>query len=265
MYVQVNHADRSERNRKFRGARSHSERDEPAQRVLGLRHRPEGALQLFAGQRREIAGIDPVVGLGPGVDLGRLVLEAEPRHQGERLEEGGDGVSLERSGGLGGVQAADRARDRDPGLKRMEPGQVRDRDDPAALQVDAAVVTEREAAAEPRGRREVGGRPRQPADEVGLVRRPPLDLDQRADDLEAARPRRGSRRPRPRGPDGCGRGSRGSRGTRAPIPTRESRQTRFRASTSALSAPKPQRARATLTSPATSAKYASTSGPPGSA
>ena len=154
--------------------------------MLGLGHRPEGALQLFARQRREIAGIDPVVGLGPGVDLGRLVLQAEPRHQGERLEERGDGVSLECSGGLRGVQAADRARDRDPGLKRMEPGQVRDRDDPAALQVDAAVVTERQAAAEPRRRREVGGRSRQPADEVGVVRGPPLDLDKRAHDLEAA-------------------------------------------------------------------------------
>ena len=65
-------------------------------------------MKLFAGQRREIAWVDAVVGRGPGVDLGRLVLEAEPRHQGERLEEGGDGVSLERPGGLGGVQAADR-------------------------------------------------------------------------------------------------------------------------------------------------------------
>ena len=150
MYVQVNHADRSERNRKFRGTSSHSERDEPAQRVLGLRHGPEGALQLFAGQRREIAGSIRLSGSAPASTWAAWCSRRSRVIRANASRSAGDGVSLERPGGLGGVQAADRARDRDPGLERMEPGQVRDRDDPAALQVDAAVVTERQAAAEPR-------------------------------------------------------------------------------------------------------------------
>ena len=51
------------------------ERDEPAQRVLGLGHGAERALQLPAGERRQIGRVDPVVGLGSGLDLGGLVLE----------------------------------------------------------------------------------------------------------------------------------------------------------------------------------------------
>ena len=127
------------------------------------------------------------------------------------------------AGGLGGVQPADGARDGDAGLERVEAGQVRDRDDAAALEVDPAVVVELQPAAEPGRRREVGGRAGQAADEVGVVRAPGARSRPAAARSRGRRPRGGSRTRPPPARGGCGRGAPGSRGTPAPIPTRESR------------------------------------------
>ena len=113
----------------------------------------------------------------------------------------------------------------------------------------------------PRRRREVGGRARQPADEVGVVRRPPLDLDERPDDLEAADDVPEVERHGRADEMAAVGAAPGSRGTRAPTPTARGATRGF--------GPAPRRCRPrsrsgrvpSLTSAATSAKYAVDLGP----
>ena len=116
--------------------------------------------QFGAGDRRQFVRIDEVVGGLAGGDQRRVVLEAQPRDQLERLElaQGVGEPLVDRADARDGLDPVDGRRDRDAVGERVEADEVDERDDRAVLEVEPArglaVAPGRELAAEPERDRE---------------------------------------------------------------------------------------------------------------